>query len=52
MYRHLKTQEEIDREYNPRLSVSDVDSTVQGWKDRSAATRAARSAMFSVPVTA
>ena len=22
MYRHLKTQEEIDREYNPRLSVS------------------------------
>lgn len=40
MYRHLKTQEEIDREYNPRLSVSDVDSTVQGWKDRSAATRA------------
>ena len=40
MYRHLTTQEEIDREYNPRLIVTDVDTIVKGWKDRSAATRA------------
>jgi|tagenome__1003787_1003787.scaffolds.fasta_scaffold20799777_3 arylformamidase len=40
MYRHLTTQEEIDREYNPRLIVTDVDSIVKGWQDRSAATRA------------
>jgi arylformamidase len=39
MYRHLTTQEEIDREYNPRLSVPDVDRIVAGWVERSAATR-------------
>jgi arylformamidase len=40
MYRHLTTQEEIDREYNPRIGVDDVDGIVRGWKERSAATRA------------
>jgi arylformamidase len=39
MYRHLTTQEEIDREYNPRLSVPDVDRIVADWAERSAATR-------------
>ncbi|GEO35886.1 arylformamidase [Skermanella aerolata] len=40
MYRHLATQEEIDREYNPRIGVDDVDGIVRGWKERSAVTRA------------
>ena len=39
MYRHLTTQDEIDREYNPRLIASDVDRVVAGWIERSAATR-------------
>ncbi|UEM06104.1 alpha/beta hydrolase [Skermanella rosea] len=39
MYRHLTTQDEIDREYNPRLIASDVDRVVAGWAERSAATR-------------
>lgn len=39
MYRHLATQEEIDREYNPRLGVPDVDALIAAWAERSARTR-------------
>jgi arylformamidase len=33
------SQEEIDREYNPRLGIPDVDALIAGWAERSAATR-------------
>ncbi|WP_431861926.1 alpha/beta hydrolase [Azospirillum sp.] len=35
MYRHLTTQDEIDRAYNPRLGVPDVDGWFAGWARRS-----------------
>ncbi|HYG87941.1 MAG TPA: alpha/beta hydrolase [Azospirillum sp.] len=35
MYRHLSTQDEIDREYNPRLGVPDVEALIAGWSTRS-----------------
>lgn len=35
MYRHLATQDDIDRAYNPRLGVPDVESWFAGWARRS-----------------
>ncbi len=35
MYRHLTTQDAIDREYNPRLGVPDVEALIAGWAQRS-----------------
>lgn len=34
------SQEEIDREYNPRLGIPELDALIAGWAERSAATRA------------
>jgi arylformamidase len=42
MYRHLTSQDAIDREYNPRLLVSDMGAVVAGWAERSAGTRRTR----------
>jgi arylformamidase len=39
MYRHLATQDRIDREYNPRLAVPEVDAIAAGWIRRSAELR-------------
>jgi arylformamidase len=39
MYRHLTTQEDVDREYNPRLGIPDVDALMAAWTDRSVAAR-------------
>jgi arylformamidase len=39
MYRHLTTQEDVDREYNPRLGVPDVDALMAAWTGRSVAAR-------------
>ncbi len=33
LYRDFQTQEQIDREYNPRLSVKDFDSILQRYAD-------------------
>ena len=40
LYRQFKTQEEIDQEYNPRLSVADVPSLFAGMAAESARVRA------------
>ncbi|WP_207484221.1 alpha/beta hydrolase [Arenibaculum pallidiluteum] len=39
-YRDFATQEAIDREYNPRLSVAGIDEVMAGWARRSEALRA------------
>ncbi len=39
MYRHLTTQDDIDREYNPRFGVPDAEALIAGWARRSEETR-------------
>ncbi|WP_448188087.1 alpha/beta hydrolase [Azospirillum sp. sgz301742] len=49
MYRHLTTQDAIDREYNPRLGVPDAEALMAGWTQRSEEARRKLGGRLGIP---
>jgi arylformamidase len=49
LYRDFATSEALDREYNPRLAVPDVDSEFRRWAEDSARVRAELPCRLDVP---
>jgi arylformamidase len=49
MYRHLTTQDDIDREYNPRLGVPDAEALMAAWTQRSEEARRKLGGRLGIP---
>ena len=49
MYRHLTTQDEIDREYNPRLRVPGAEALMAAWTTRSEEVRTRLGGRLGIP---